>query len=666
MFDTYCAFLEQLVDNDDIWNAVTPIRQAEIAPPMECKQFEDHILHHGLQRLAKTHGESFAIASAGDELNYAQLDNVADHIATRVHELGVEKEELVAVIMPKGWQQVAATHGILRAGGAYLPIDPEWPEQRQQDLIETTQAKVVITLVEYAQHFSAWPVSVIGVDSQWQHSKPAQLVNADVQPEDLAYVIFTSGSTGKPKGVMIDHRGAMNTISDINERFNVTAKDRIFGLSALSFDLSVYDNFAPYFVGAGLVIPAGEQIKDPSGWNSLLTQYEVSVWNTVPALFQILAEYQEHAGVNFPALRLAMLSGDWIPLNLPTDARQKLNDKLEIISLGGATECSIWSVFYPIDEVKPQWKSIPYGVGLTNQRLYVLNKQLDECPVGVTGDIYIAGVGLALGYYKDEEKTNAHFIVHPITGERLYRTGDCGKYFADGCIEFLGRNDNQVKVNGYRIELGEIESAIRDCGLFEDVVVVAQGSNKPGAHTNTRLIAYLLTNSDGASVANAEAQLVSLLADKIPSYMIPNAYVTLDKLPLTANGKVDRKALVSQEIKVTYTREKITAKNDTERRIAGIWASVLGFDDFSTDDNFFEIGGDSVSILKVHQQLVKEFGSGLTVVEMFKHPKIVALAQFIDTLAPVARSKDDLKAKANKQKAALGKKRSASKRRVNS
>ncbi|OHU90805.1 MULTISPECIES: hybrid non-ribosomal peptide synthetase/type I polyketide synthase [Pseudoalteromonas] len=668
MFDTYCALLEQLVDSDDIWHAVTPIRQSEIAPPMECKQFEDHILHHGLQRLATTHGESFAVASAGDELSYAQLDNVADHIASRVHELGVEKEELVAVIMPKGWQQVAATHGILRAGGAYLPIDPEWPTQRQQDLIETTNAKVLITHPEYEQHFSAWPVSVIGVDSQWQHSKPAQLVNVDVQPEDLAYVIFTSGSTGKPKGVMIDHRGAMNTICDINERFNVTAKDRIFGLSALSFDLSVYDNFGPYFVGAGLVIPAGEQIKDPSGWNGLLTQYDVSVWNTVPALFQILAEYQEHKGVNFPALRLAMLSGDWIPLNLPTDAREKLNDKLEIISLGGATECSIWSVFYPIDEVKPEWKSIPYGVGLTNQRLYVLNKQLDECPVGVTGDIYIAGVGLALGYYKDEEKTNAHFIVHPTTGERLYRTGDCGKYFADGCIEFLGRNDNQVKVNGYRIELGEIESAIRDCGLFDDVVVVAQGSNKPGAQTSTRLIAYLLTSTDSASggVANAEAQLVSQLADKIPSYMIPNAYVTMDKLPLTANGKVDRKALVSQEIKVTYTREKIAAKNDTERRIAGIWASVLGFDDFSTDDNFFEIGGDSVSILKVHQQLVKEFGSGLTVVEMFKHPKIVALAQFIDTLAPVARSKEDLKAKANKQKAALGRKRGASKRRVNS
>lgn len=665
MFETYCQFLEQLVDNDSVWQSVTPINQPQIAPPMECKQFPDHLLHHGLERLAKTHSDTLAVASGGDELNYAQLDNVAAHIATKVNGLGVGKEELVAIIMPKGWQQVAASHGILRAGGAYLPIDPEWPQQRQQELIETTAAKVVITLPEYQQHFDNWPVAVIGVDPQWQNSKPERLVSMNASSEDLAYVIFTSGSTGKPKGVMIDHRGAMNTISDINERFNVTEKDRIFGLSALSFDLSVYDNFAPYFVGAGLVIPTGEQVKDPSGWNSLLTQYDVSVWNTVPALFQILAEYQEQDGVNFPALRLAMLSGDWIPLNLPADARQKLNNKLEVISLGGATECSIWSVFYPVDEVNPEWKSIPYGVGLTNQRLYVLNKQFDECPVGVTGDIYIAGIGLALGYYKDEEKTNAHFIEHPTTGERLYRTGDCGKYFSDGCIEFLGRNDNQVKVNGYRIELGEIESAIRDCELFDDVVVVAQGSNKPGAKTNTRLIAYLLTSQDSSgTAANAEAQLVSRLADKIPNYMIPNAYVTLDKLPLTANGKVDRKALVSQEIKVTYTREKIVAKNDTEHRIVKIWANVLGFDDFSTDDNFFEIGGDSVSILKVHQQLVKELGSGISVVEMFKHPKIVALAQFIDTLTPITRSKDDLKVKAQKQKAALGKKRSASKRRV--
>lgn len=371
-------------------------------------------------------------------------------------------------------------------------------------MLETTSARTILTNEQYQADFKAWGFNVIVTEPSWLNSKPATVVDVDVQPQDLAYVIFTSGSTGKPKGVMIDHQGAMNTICDINQRFDVTAKDRIFGLSALSFDLSVYDIFAPYFVGAGLVVPINDSVQDPSLWHDILQQHQVTIWNTVPALFQILTEYEQNVDADCLAIRLALLSGDWIPLNLPQFAREKLDSSIDIIGLGGATECSIWSVFYPIKEVNPQWRSIPYGKGLTNQRLYVLNRELEECRVGVTGDIYIAGIGLALGYYKDEQKTNDHFIVHPQTGERLYRTGDCGKYFVDGAIEFMGRKDNQVKVNGFRIELGEIESAIRDSGYYEEAVVVAKGANQPGVNNNTQLIAYLVNSQ---SKADKQAQL---------------------------------------------------------------------------------------------------------------------------------------------------------------
>ncbi|MEO0768565.1 MAG: amino acid adenylation domain-containing protein, partial [Cyanobacteria bacterium J06649_4] len=331
-------------------------------------------------------------------------------------------------------------------------------------------------------------------------------------PTDLAYVIYTSGSTGTPKGVMIDHRGAVNTILDINQRFQVTPSDRVFALSSLSFDLSVYDIFGTLAAGATIVMPAAQQTKNPTHWRTVFTEHNVTLWNSVPALMQLLAtELATAKAKENNTLRLALLSGDWIPLTLPAQIKQHF-PAIQVISLGGATEASIWSIFYPIDSVDPNWRSIPYGQPLANQQWYVLDDNLQPCPPSVPGHLYIGGKGLAKGYWNQEKLTTERFVsgltlaathserlrsalgidrvralsgVEGPTQPTLYKTGDLGRYLPNGNLEFLGREDFQVKINGYRIELGEIESALQQYPAIETAVVEAVGSP-------AELVAYII------------------------------------------------------------------------------------------------------------------------------------------------------------------------------
>ncbi|NJP19802.1 MAG: amino acid adenylation domain-containing protein, partial [Hydrococcus sp. CRU_1_1] len=339
----------------------------------------------------------------------------------------------------KGWEQVVATLAILTAGAAYVPIDPQLPKTRIEHLLDRSQVEIVLTQSHLIENLALGNLTAIAVDRNLDytdnHNQLFEWLDNFTplqQPEDLAYVIYTSGSTGTPKGVAIDHRGAVNTILDINRRFNLTQQDRILALSSLSFDLSVYDIFGTLAAGGTIVIPEADQAKDPAHWAELIQQHRVTLWNSVPALMQLLCGYLT-SGHSFPEqhLRLALLSGDWIPPTLPS-LIQTIAPKIEIISLGGATEASIWSIYYPIQTTDKNAKTIPYGYPLSNQRWYVLDEKLQPRPVWVTGQLYIGGIGLAQGYWRDRHKSEASFIIHPDTGERLYRTGDLGRYLPDG------------------------------------------------------------------------------------------------------------------------------------------------------------------------------------------------------------------------------------------
>ncbi|MDM8536948.1 amino acid adenylation domain-containing protein [Desulfobacterales bacterium HSG17] len=496
MFSSQLDLLKLLATTDDAWTTNYPLH----LPEQQLTQRErvnatqapvsEELLHSLFIRQAQQTPTNIAVIGIEKSLTYQELYQHANQIAHWLRDHGAQPNQLVAIVIKKGWQQVAAAMGILMSGAAYVPIDPELPSERQQYLFSQAEVKLVLTQTG------------LGAQNQWDNNIQ-QLVVDELQmvdlptltsvqkPTDLAYVIYTSGSTGNPKGVMIDHRGAVNTILDVNQRFEVTERDRILALSALNFDLSVYDIFGLLAVGGAVVMPAPEGRRDPSHWAELMSEHKVTLWNTVSALMQMLVEH--HAGRTCIAeltpastLRLVMMSGDWIPLDLP-DRIRGVWPNTRVISLGGATEASIWSICYPIANIDPAWKSIPYGKPMVNQSFQVLNKNLEPCPVWVAGSLYIGGIGLALGYWKDSEKTETSFITHPRSGERLYKTGDLGRYMPDGNIEFLGRADFQVKIQGYRIELGEIESHLLKHPDIDKAIVTAVGET-----LHKQLIAYIV------------------------------------------------------------------------------------------------------------------------------------------------------------------------------
>jgi amino acid adenylation domain-containing protein len=502
MFAAYCDFLLHLATQDSAWvethRQLLPQAQllALAAVNDTTAPVSEQTLHGLFLNSVELQGCEPAVITSQRTLTYQQLYHLATKLAHQLQQLGATPNTLIAVVMDKGWEQIVAVLGILMSGAAYLPIDPGLPVERQWYLLATGLVKLVVTQPHLDSHLS-WPSGIerVCIDTQdLAHSHFHKLTSTQTlqKSTDLAYVIYTSGSTGLPKGVMIDHRGAVNTILDINQRFGVGAKDRVLALSALNFDLSVYDIFGTLAAGGAIVLPEKDKIKDPAHWVELIASNQVSVWNSVPALMEMMVEYLSTQPQTAPqSLRLALLSGDWLRVSLPLQM-QNMFPNIQIISLGGATEASIWSICYPIETLEPNWKSIPYGKPLKNQRFYVLNELMEPTPVWVSGQLYIGGIGLALGYWCDSHKTTASFITHPVTQERLYKTGDIGRYLPDGNIEFLGREDFQVKINGYRIELGEIEATLKQHAEIKEAVVIAVGDSQ----NNKQLVAYVVPKQE--------------------------------------------------------------------------------------------------------------------------------------------------------------------------
>jgi amino acid adenylation domain-containing protein len=438
------------------------------------------------------------------------------------------------------------------------------------------------------------------------------------RPDDLAYVIFTSGSTGLPKGVMIDHRGAVNTILDMNRRFAITSADRVLAISSLSFDLSVYDIFGMLAAGGTIVLPAAEDAREPSHWAAMVVREGVTIWNSVPALMKLFCEHArsrpEMAGNK---LRQVWLSGDWIPLTLPDQIRA-IAPQAQITSLGGATEASIWSILFPIENIDPSWKSIPYGRAMENQKFHVLDDALEPCPTQVAGRLYIGGIGLAKGYWRDPEKTAERFLIHPRTGERLYWTGDLGRWLPNGNIEFLGREDCQVKIRGFRVELEEVEAALLQHPGLEAAVVTAQGEQLG----DKRLVACVV----GCREAPDTRELRDFLLNKLPEYMVPSTFMVLDQLPLTANGKIDRRSLPVPEAQGREADPSFVApRTPVEETIARIWAETLLVPAVGIYDSFYELGGDSLAAFQIIARLNTAFSVELPVRTLFENPTVSQL-----------------------------------------
>jgi amino acid adenylation domain-containing protein len=585
----------------------------------------NELLHELFFAQAAIRPDAQAVVDSRRSLTYGELCRKVWQVGNRLRELGVRPNTLVAVVMSKGWEQVVATLGIQAAGGAYLPIDPELPAERLQYLIAHGEVEIALTQPWLEQQVP-WPVGLqrLVVDDATLAGASEHPLERAQEPGDLAYVIFTSGSTGLPKGVMIDHRGAVNTIHDINERFAVGPGDRVLALSSLSFDLSVYDIFGTLAAGGTIVVPDAAATRDPAHWGTLVTREQVTMWSSVPALMQLLVEYlAERPGVRLP-LRLVMLSGDWVPVTLP-DRIRRLAERVSVVSLGGATEGSIWSIFYPIDRVDPSWKSIPYGRPMRNQQFHVLDHALEPCPLWVTGELYIGGAGVARGYWRDPHRTAERFRTHPRTGERLYRTGDLGRYLPDGNIEFLGREDFQVKVQGYRIELGEIEATLKQHSGVRTAVVIAQGEQRG----DKRLVAYVVPATEASDTGEVTpGDYRRFVQDKLPAYMVPSSFILLDDLPLTSNGKVDRKALltVGQQVATRTQTRAVEPRDAVELQLVRIWEELLDIHPVGVTDNFFDLGGHSFAAVRMIAAIHKQFGRELSLTTLIQEPTVEHLA----------------------------------------
>ncbi len=498
MFDAYCQLLHNLANEPSIWtepnNCLIPsaqLQQIALLNGVEA-DIPGELLHTLFSRRANQQPNHPAIITTNLTLSYEEVDRYSNQLGSQLRNWGARPNTLVAIVMDKGWEQIVAVLSILKSGAAYLPIDPNIPSDRLLLLLDNGEVNIVLTQ-SWIDNKIHWPAHIhkIYVDQQTlEDIKHPPLVDPTQRPEDLAYVIYTSGSTGLPKGVMIEHRNVINRITDINQRFGINPGDRALALTSLHHDLSVYDIFGILTAGGTLVLPNAALTRDPSHWVKLICQEKVTFWNSVPAFMQMLVEYLENIP-NFQnhllhSLRLVILSGDWIPVTLPNKLRSLINS-VQVIGAGGPTETTVWDICYPIATVDPNWKSIPYGRPLTNAHYYILNEKLMPCPIWVAGRLYIGGAGLARGYWRDPEKTNEKFIHHPQIGERLYNSGDLGKLLPDGNIQFLGREDFQVKLRGYRVELGEIEMVLCQHPEVETAVVTTTGS--PG---NESLISYIV------------------------------------------------------------------------------------------------------------------------------------------------------------------------------
>lgn len=586
---------------------------------------------HGLfEEKAAATPTGIALRMEGNEMSYDELNRQANRLARYLIDKGVQHTDNIGLITGRGFDMIIGMLGILKAGAAYVPIDPTYPVDRQLYVIRNSGVDMVLTDNDYeitkAEDAALFFVPVLpdGL-SAYPDTNPGIYKCS----KELAYTIYTSGSTGRPKGVMIAHHSAVNLIQWVNKEFCVSEQDRLLFITSMCFDLSVYDIFGILAAGGTVVIARQEEVADVEKLQQLMLDEQITFWDSVPTTMNYLVTEIEETGIPYlqQQLRVVFMSGDWIPVSLPQKIRQYF-PKAAVISLGGATEGTVWSNYYPIWEDMSGKLSVPYGRPIDNNFFYILDEHLNPVPQGVVGELFIGGAGVAQGYANDEAKTTASFVPDPFNnklGGRMYRTGDLGRMMEDWNMEFMGRKDHQVKIRGFRVELGEIKNVLLQHEDIKETVIIAETDEA----SNKYLVAYI--------VAHQEPNIAALreyVARQLPEYMIPGYFIGLDAMPLTSNGKIDLKALPKPEqVELSTGLSYTPPRNATEQVLAGIWQEVLGKDQIGVQDNFFEIGGHSLNAARVMSRIAKQLKVKLALRSMFLHPTIERLSVVVSNSA---------------------------------
>ena len=582
------------------------------------------VVHSSIAAVSARSGQSPAILCGNDTLSYMELDARSNRLARVLRSRGVGRGNLVGLCLPRTAEMVIGQLAVLKAGAAYVPLDPAFPPDRLAYMAEDAKLSLLLTTsalsnsVVWSREGSIWVDA--DADSIAQHPTTALEPDAerDAQPLDPAYVIYTSGSTGKPKGVVVHHRAVVNFLASMAKQPGMKAGDRVVAVTTLSFDIAVLELLLPLFVGATVVLASRDQAIDGSALKSLLEQSKASLMQATPATWRLLIEAGWRASPPFKAL----VGGEGLPQDL---ARELVSRVGELWNMYGPTETTVWSTCWKVDA---NAAAIRIGTPIDNTQMHVLDEKMQPCPIGVAGEIFIGGDGVTLGYLGLPKLTDERFIADPFRpgpDHRLYRTGDRGRWCADGQLEHLGRLDFQVKVRGFRIELGEIESRLAaHATIAQNVVVVRE--DQPG---DVRLVAYLVAK---APVPDA-GELKKFLRTHLPEYMLPQHFVTLDALPLTPNGKVDRKRLPTPTAsgEVAARGARVEPRNDLELKVLQAMEGVLNQKSLSMTDDFFSLGGHSLLAARLIGQINRTLGLQLGLRVLFESPTAEKIARVIAT-----------------------------------
>ncbi len=563
--------------------------------------------------------DAIAAVFEGKELTYSDLNEKANQLAYLLREKGIKPDSLVALCVDRSLDLIIGLLGILKSGGAYVPLDPSYPQDRLEFMLEDTKSLVLITQKHYQEKFKNYKGEVIPLNEEWRkRTRKYQKDNPSLvgTSSNLAYVIYTSGSTGKPKGVLIEHQSVLNCSSAIIRAIGINSKDTFLAVTSLSFDVSVLDYFIPLLVGGRVTIVDHDARKDPVKLIEILLNNEITCMQATPTVWKMLADNGWQGHKNFKI----MTAGEALSIDLS----RSLHKRGDLYNIYGPTENTIYSTIYKIDQINVK-SAVPIGKPIGNTQAYILDEAKNVVPVGVAGELYVGGDGLARRYLNRPELTQEKFVTNPFsqdTSSRLYKTGDLARYLLDGNIEYLGRIDEQVKIRGYRIELGEIESILNDHKLVDQAVVNAKEDDLG----QKRLIAYIVkkkNQGEGRREGETIQELRKYLEGKLPDYMVPSVFVFIDAIPLTPSGKIDRKSLPESDLEQrALIDEYVSPETELEKKIASIWSKFLHIDKIGIHDNFFELGGNSLLATQIISRIRRLCQIELPLKDFFKAPTI--------------------------------------------
>ncbi|MDZ8228014.1 amino acid adenylation domain-containing protein [Nostoc sp. ChiVER01] len=627
LIDNFHTLLESIVSNPN-----QNISELRLLTAQEQKQLleewnntsadypGDVSLHQLFEQQAKRSPNILALIDQSEQLTYQQLNQKVNQLTHYLINLGITSE-IVGICLERSIDMVVAILAIFKAGGAYLPLDPNYPVERLQFMLADSQVSLVISNTSLINRLDK--ITAIALDTEWdtiQKKSPENPVSKSSE-NDIAYVIYTSGSTGTPKGVLGTHRGTVNGLHWLWKTYPFTTDEICCQKTAISFVDSVWEIFAPLLRGIPTVIIPDAIAKDPQLFLENLARHKVSRLVLVPSLLRILLDSYSHLTQNLSHLRLWICSGEALSVDLAQNF-QKLLPNAKLINLYGSSEVSANVTFYDTNLLTEKSTNVPIGYPINNTQVYVLNRHLHIVPIGVVGELCIGGYGLAKGYLHRTGLTDERFIDNPfVPGNKLYKTGDLVRFLNNGQLEYLGRYDDQIKIRGFRVELGEITSAITQHPSVQDAVVIS----RQDAQDEQYLVAYIVTKQE-----DLIPQIIQYLQHKLPSFMIPAAFVVVDTIPLTPNGKVDKNSLPNDDlIRLHSTKSFIAPRNFTELALEKIWSNLLNISPIGVTDNFFDLGGHSFLAVRLMAKIYERFGHNLPLSTLFENTTIEKLAKIV-------------------------------------